>query len=216
MQQLPRKIQQPASEFEKSAKERLIETADRLFRLLGIRAAPSLIAHDAHTNTDTLAKYFGHGDPLVGHFIKTLIAEGEEFWGSLAAEYPNDPETQLRQWLGFEGDQTGYMMEARVLLARTAAELFEPRQQRPPLLRMIEDYWQVERRRVVGLCRAAGLRDPIELADKLLLLVHGARNERGAYGRLPPSRVLQKAGTELMVAHGASGRPAAEHAPDLD
>lgn len=216
MHQLPKKVQPPASQFEKPAKERLIETADQLFRLLGIRVNPSLIAHEAHTSTDTLVKYFGYGDPLAGRFIKSLIAESEDYWHGLAAEYPNDPEAQLREWLASEEDQIGYMMKPQVLLSRTAAELFEPRKQHPPLLREIEDYWQAERRRVFGLCRAAGLRDPIELADKLLLLVHGARNERGAYGRLTPSRVLQKAGIELMVIHGAADRPAADDAPDLD
>ncbi|MBR0959259.1 hypothetical protein [Bradyrhizobium japonicum] len=216
MQQLPKKVQPPASQFEKPAKERLIETADKLFRLLGIRVAPSLIAHEAHTNMDTLVRYFGNGDPLVARFIKSLIAECEEYWRGLAAEYPNDPASQLRWWLAFEEDQIGYMMEPRVLLSRTAAELFEPRKQQHPLLREIEEHWQAERRRVVGLCRAAGLRDPIELADKLLLLVHGARNERGAYGRLKPSRVLRQAGIELMVAHGAANMPVTDHAPDLD
>lgn len=215
MHQLPKQVQ-PPSQFEKPAKQRLIERADELFRFLGIRVAPSLIAQEAHTNMDTFAKYFGNGDPLVGRFVKTLIAECETYWRGLASEHPNDPEAQLREWLAFEGDQLGYMMEPRVLLSRTAAELFEPRRQQHPLLREIEDYWQAERRRVVGLCRAAGLRDSLELADKLLLLVHGARNERGAYGRITPSRLLQKTGIELMAAHGASGRPAADHAPDLD
>ncbi|MCA1469255.1 hypothetical protein I6F09_15280 [Bradyrhizobium sp. IC3195] len=216
MRKLPETIQSPAFGFDKPAKERIIEASDKLFRLLGIRVADSLIAKDAHSNVDTVRKYFGHGDLLIARFVKSLIAECEAYWRSLAAEYPNDPGAQLRWWLTFEEDQDGYMIQPRVLLSRTAAELFEPRQQHHPLLREIEEYWQAERRRVVGLCRAAGLRDPLELADKLLLLVHGARNERGAYGRLTPSRVLQRAGIELIVAHGASGRPAAVHAPDLD
>lgn len=216
MHQLPKKIQPPASQFEKPAKDRLIETAGRLFRLLGIRAAPGLIAHEAHTNVDTLVKYFGHGDGLVGLFIKSLIAECEAYWRSLAAEHPNDPEAQLRWWLAYEEDQIGYVLEPRVLLSRTAAELFEPRKQHHPLLREIEEYWQVERRRILGLCRAAKLRDPLELADKLLLLVHGARNERGAYGRLSPSRVLRQAGLELIVIHGAANRPEVDNAPASD
>ncbi|WP_028134733.1 hypothetical protein [Bradyrhizobium japonicum] len=215
MHPLPKKVQ-PPSQFEKPAKQRLLEKADELFRLLGVRVAPISIAHAAHTNIDTFAKYFGHGEALVGRFIKTLIEECEDYWRSLAAEHPNDPEAQLRWWLAFEEDQDGYMIQPRVLLSRTAAELFEPRRQQQPLLREIEEYWQAERRRVVGLCRAAGLRDPLELADKLLLLVHGARNERGAYGRLTPSRVLQKTGIELMVAHGASARSASDETPNLD
>jgi hypothetical protein len=215
MHQPPKKVQSPPTQFEKPAKERLIEAADRVFRLLGIRVEPSLIAHDAHTNMDTLVKYFGHGDPLVGRFIKSLIADAEEYWRGRSEEYPNVPVSQLREWLAYEGQQTGHMMEPAVLLSRTAAELFEPLKHHP-LLKEIEDYWQAERRRVVGLCKAAKLRDPLELADKLLLLVHGARNERGAYGPLKPSRLLQQAGNEMMVAHGAQNESAGDRPEELD
>lgn len=215
MHQPPKKVQPPPSQFEKPAKERLIEAADKFYWLLGIRAAPHLIAQDAHTNMDTLVKYFGHGDSLAGRFIRSLIADAEKYWAGRAAEHPNDPVAQLREWLAYEEHQTGYMMEPTVLLSRSAAELFEPWKHHP-LLEEIEDYWQAERRRVVGLCKAARLRDPLELADKLLLLVHGARNERGAYGSLKPSRLLVKAGHEMMMAHGAPNRPASDHAPDLD
>src|SRR3954466_12299045 len=107
------------------------------------------------------------------------------------------------------------MMEPPVLLFGPPADLFEPLKHHP-LLKEIEDYWQAERRRVVGLCKAAGLRNPLELADKLLLLVHGARNERGAYGRVKPSRLLRQAGIEFMAAHGAANKPAVDDATDLD
>ena len=216
MRKLPETIQPPAFGFDKPAKERISEASDKLFRLLGIRVADSLIAQDAHSNVDTFRKYFGHGEPLIGRFVRSLIAECEDYWRGLAAEHPNDPASQLRWWLALEEDQIGYMAEPRVLLSRTAAELFETRKQQHPLLREIEEFWQAERRRVVGLCKAAGLRGPIELADKLLLLVHGARNERGAYGRLKPSRLLRQAGNEFMVAHGAANKPVADHASDLD
>ncbi|MGL3111425.1 hypothetical protein [Bradyrhizobium sp. BR 1432] len=215
MRKLPETVQPPAFGFDKPAKERIIEASDKLFRLLGIEVAESLIAKDAHSNVDTFAKYFGHGDPLIDRFVESLIAKSEKLWDGLAAQYPNDPEAQLRWWLAFEEDQIGYAMEPRVLLSRTAAELFEPLK-RHPLLREVEEHWQSERRRVVGLCKAAALRDPLDLADKLLLLVHGVRNERGAYGRLKPSRLLQQAGNELMVAHGAANRPAVDHGADLD
>ncbi|MDF0578909.1 hypothetical protein [Bradyrhizobium yuanmingense] len=216
MRKLPETTQPPAVGFDKPAKERIMEAADTLFRLLGIRVADGLIAKEAHSNTDTFTKHFGHGEPLIGRFVKSLIAECENYWRGLAAEYPNDPEAQLREWLAYEGDQIGYMMEPRVLLSRTAAELFEVRKQQHPLLREIEEFWQAERRRVVGLCRAAKLRDPLELTDKLLLLVHGARNERGAYGSLKPSRLLQQAGNEMMVAHGARNRPVGDRSEELD
>ena len=76
------------------------------------------------------------------------------------------------------------------------------------MLEEIEQYWQTERRRVSKLCDAAGFRDPRELADKLLLLVHGSRNERRAYGFPAPSQMLSQGGDDLMVAHGATRKPA--------
>lgn len=214
MRKLPETVQPSFSEFDKPAKERLIEASDQSFRLLGIRVANGVIAHHAHSNMDTFVKYFGDGDPLIDRFIKSLIAESEGYWLGRATEHPGNPDAQLRWWLAFEEDQAGFALQPQMLLARTAAELYEHRKH--PLLAQIEQHWQAERRRVVGLCRAAGLRDPIELADKLLLLVHGVRNERGAYGRLAPSRLLQQAGNELMVAHGASSKPAVEHTMDVD
>lgn len=214
MRKPPETAQPIAFRFDKPAKERLIEASDKLFRVLGIRVANSLIADDAHSNADTFVKHFGHGDPLIDHFIKSLIAESEAYWSGRAAEHPDDPEAQLRWWLVYEEDQAGFGLQPQMLLSRTAAELYEP--QKHPLLRQIEQYWQAERRRVVGLCRSAGLRDPVELADKLLLLVHGVRNERGAYGRLAPSRLLRQAGNDFLVAHGASSKPAVEHTMDVD
>jgi hypothetical protein len=91
------------------------------------------------------------------------------------------------------------------VLSRSAAEL--RRFPKDPLLDQIEQYWQAERRRVVRLCDAAGFREPRDLADKLLLLVHGSRNERQAYGHHAPSRMLSQAGDDLMVAHGAVRKP---------
>lgn len=214
MRKLPETVQPPFSGFDKPAKERLIEASDKCFRLLGIRVANGIIAREAESNMDTLVKYFGHGDPLIDRFIKALIAESEAYWAGRASEHPGDPEAQLRWWLAFEEDQAGFALEPQVLLARTAAELYKHPKQ--PLLTQIEQYWHAERRRVLGLCRSAGLRDPVELADKLLLLVHGVRNERGAYGRIAPSRLLQQAGNDLMVAHGASSRPTVEYTMDVD
>ncbi len=214
MHKLPKTVQPSVFEFDKPAKERIVEASHKLFRAFGIRVGSHLIAHEAHSNVDTLVKYFGYGEALVGRFIKALVAEAEEVWNSRAAEHAGDAEAQLRWWLAFEEEQAGFATAPQVLLARTAAELY--RYRKPPLLLQIDEHWQAERRRVVGLCRKAGLRDPIELADKLLLLVHGVRNERDAYGCFAPSRMLQQAGNDLMVAHGASSKPRAEHKIEED
>jgi hypothetical protein len=111
---------------------------------------------------------------------------------------------RLPEVLDFHGKRRRLFRPA-VVLSRSAAEL--PRFPKDPLLDEIERYWQNERRRVVRLCDAAGFREPRDLADKLLLLVHGSRNERQAYGHHAPSRMLSQAGDDLMVVHGAARKP---------
>ena len=105
------------------------------------------------------------------------------------------------------------LFRPEALLSRSAAEL-ALEYPKNALLKEIEQYWQAERRRVVKLCEAARFREPRDLADKLLLLIHGGRNERRAYGHHAPSRMLSKAGDDLMVAHGAIRKPALNYNDD--
>ncbi|MGX1415691.1 MULTISPECIES: hypothetical protein [Bradyrhizobium] len=201
------------SGFDKPAKERIAEAADRLFRRYGIKINSATIAHEANSNLATVAKYFGHGDRLIDRFVRSLIEESEGYWRDVEARHPDDPHAQLRWWMFFEQERMTDALRPEVLLARTAAELLRGPQD--AAFAEIAQYWQKERRRVVGLCDKAGLRKPAELGDKLLLLVHGARNERGAYGRHAPSRLLHQAGDDLMAAHGAAPAPLFDWA-DLD
>jgi len=197
-------IQPVPSILDKPAKQRILEASDEVFRLYGIRAGTGAIPHRAHSNVATVIKHFGYHERLVAHFIKSLIQGAEKHWREVEASHPNDPETTLRYWIYSEGNDDVFRGET--LLSRSAAEL----QQFPkdPLLNDIEQYWQAERRRAAKLCHAAGFREPGELADKLLLLVHGSRNERKAYGYRAPSQMLSQAGDDLMVAHGATRKPA--------
>lgn len=191
---------------DKPAKQRILAASDKLFRISGIRARIDDIAYEADSNMDTVLQQFGHFQRLVFLFLKSLIEDAEKHWRELEQEHPNNAEGRLRYWLFYEeGRLEGDRFSPERLLARSAAELEVG--SRDPLLVLIEQYWQAERGRVVRLCEAAGFGEPGELADKLLLLVHGARNERGAYGYHAPSRLLHQAADDLMVIHGAARKP---------
>ena len=208
------KMIQPArSPFAKPAKQRIPEASDKLFRIFGLRVGIGAIAHEANSNTETVLKYFGHQERLASMFVESLIQQAEQYWGEVEAKDPNNPEGRLRFWLFFEEQRKDDPLGPERLLSRTAAEL-AGEHPKHPLLASIEQYWQAERRRVVSLCEATRLREPRELADKLLLLVHGLRNERGAYGYHAPSRLLQQAANDLMVAHGATSKPPLEWTND--
>lgn len=147
--------------YDKPAKERMIEASHKVFLIEGIHAIGQ-IAHLAGSNLDTFLRYFGRGDALIEHFIDAQIAEAEGIWEGITTDHPNQPETQLRQWLamadGTIGGEIDHLLGPEVTLSRTAAEL--PWHPKHALLVKIEDYWQAERRRVLKLCRDARLRKP--------------------------------------------------------
>jgi hypothetical protein len=195
-------IQPVPSTLDKPAKDRILESADQVFRIHGLRAGIGVIAHHANSNTETVIKHFGYRARLVSQFVKSLIDLAEQHWREVEQKY-SDAEGRLRYWTFCEQVQGDDLHGAERLLARSAAEL-SLEYPKSELLVEIEQHWQAERRRVVKLCEAAAFREPRELADKLLLLVHGVRNERGVYGYHSPSRLLHQAADDLMVAHGAA------------
>jgi hypothetical protein len=174
--------------FNKPAKDRILEAADRVFRLYGVHAGIGAIAYNAQR--------------LVSIFVKTLIKEAKQCWAHVTLECPNEPVRILSCWTFDEEGRQDERYRCEVLLARSAAELARDYPKNPVLLE-IEQYWEAERSRVIELCEAANLREPRDLADKLLLLVHGTRNERGAFGHHAPSRLLHQTADELLASHGA-------------
>jgi hypothetical protein len=195
-------IQAVPTSPDKPAKGRILEAADMVFRIHGIWANIGAIAYNAKTNNETVVKYFGFQERLASIFVKNHIEGAKQCWAGVDAEYPTAPDRRLSYWAFFEQERQDDRFRSEVLLCRTAAELARD-YPKNPLLAEIEQYWQVERRHVIEVCEAAKLREPQDLADKLLLLVHGARNERGAHGHNAPSRVLHDAANDLLVSHGA-------------
>jgi AcrR family transcriptional regulator len=200
----PKTTQRPRSELDTPVKERIVHHAYGLFGRHGVNVSINVIAHFAHTNIQTVFKYFGTRDRLVSDFLKMLMDGIGRNWREFEQEHPNDPERQLREWILYmemiSTDEFGDSEECQ--LARASVNLI--RAEKNPLLAQVEAFWQAERKQIARLCEAAKFRDPQGLADKLILLVQGARNERTAYGYKGPSRMLSEAGDDLMVVHGAT------------
>jgi AcrR family transcriptional regulator len=210
MRSTPKTTQPPRSELDKPAKQRIVEQASTVFIHFGVNASTTMIAHFAHTNVDTIIKHFGTRDRLVFDFLKSLMKDAELSWKEIEQECPNDPEAQLRRWVlyaEFAADLSDQAPHAQ--LSRAAVDLIDF-EGKNPLLIEIEKFWQAERKKIVKLCEQARFRDPAALADKLLLLVRGARNERNCFGFAGPSQKLGEAGDDLMVAHGAQRKPLLE------
>jgi AcrR family transcriptional regulator len=206
----PKTVQQACSELDQPAKERIEEQAYKLFTLGGVNISTSMIAQFAHTNVATVLKHFGSRDQLVFNFLKSLMKQADRSSREIEHGSPNDPEAQLRNWVlcaQFSADLSD--QEAHAQLSRAAVD-FLGFEEKSPLLKEIERFRQAERIRIIKLCEQAKFRDPSGLADKLLLIVQGARNERNCYGFSGPSAKVGEAGDDLMVAHGAERKPLLE------
>src|ERR1700742_3686096 len=99
MRTAPKMGRPTRSELDKPAKERIVEEANRLFTLYGVKISTEMIALFAHTNVETIIKHFGTRERLVFDFLKSLMKQAERSWREIEREYPNDPEAQLRTWV---------------------------------------------------------------------------------------------------------------------
>jgi hypothetical protein len=211
MRATPKTIQPPRLELDKPpAKERIVEQALILFHPLGRQYIDgndrTFCAYECRHDHQAFRhpRAAGFRFPEIAHEASGAIMEADR------AGTPNDPEAQLRRWVlhsEFAADLSDQAEHAQ--LSRAAVDLMGI-EAKNPLLTEIERFWQAERRKIAKLCEQARFRDPAALADKLLLLVRGARNERNCYGFAGPSQKVGEAGDDLMVAHGAQRKPLME------
>jgi AcrR family transcriptional regulator len=209
MRSTPKTAQPPRSELDTPAKDRIVQKAHTLFIHYGVNVSTNIIARFAHTNLQTIFKHFGTRDRLVSDFLKSRMDSIGRNWREWEREHLNDPEAQLRAWIFYIEMISRSDFDADdCQLARAAVDLIRP--EKTPLLAEVEWFWQAERKQIAKLCEGAKFRDPSGLADKLILLVQGARNERTCYGYKGPSVKLPEAADDLMVAHGAQRKPPLE------
>ena len=151
----------------------ILAVAGELFYRHGIRAVGvDAIAEAAGTNKMTLYRHFSSKDELVAEYLRQAAKGGSPAGIGSQAQHPGDPLAQLRAWLK---DMAGHVVnrdERGCPLVNAAVEL--PGKDHPAR-RVIEECKAASRARVIGLCRAAGLKEPEQLADELNIMLEGAR-----------------------------------------
>jgi hypothetical protein len=204
MRGLP-KFVAPYQEPHKPAKERIAKAANLLFMQRGANATLRDIAHFAGTQMAFVVKYYGGLEHLQFDFLQSLFKEMDNTWREAEEKHPDEPEAQLRCWIYYVGVQSNQSSSPQWQLSRLGAQLTYPIKQ--GLTLDIDQYRQAERRKIANKCTQAKFRDPVDLADKIILLIEGARNERQSYGFRGPLDKLSLAADDLMVAHGAVRKP---------
>jgi AcrR family transcriptional regulator len=189
----------PSANSQTPPRDRILAAASDLFYHHGVRAVGvEAIAEAAGTNKMTLYRHFASKDELVAEYLRCLAREAGSFWTELEAAYPDDRHAQLRGWLKameahvIDADQRG------CALANAAIELPEKDH---PARKVIEQFKNEQRDRLIGLCGAIGIAEPELLADELFLLLEGARVSAQSFGPNGPASRLARMGEAVIASH---------------
>jgi AcrR family transcriptional regulator len=182
-------------------RERILAVAADLFYRHGIRAVGvEAIAEAAGTNKMTLYRHFDSKDELVAEYLRQAAKQADRCWDSYKSAHPDDPLAQIRAWLAEMADHLANADERGCALANAAVELPEKDH---PARRVIEEFKVAQRRKLIELCRAAGLSEPDMLADELHLLLEGARVTSQSVGADGLGTRLMRMGEAMIAAHAA-------------
>jgi AcrR family transcriptional regulator len=180
---------------------RILTAARDLFYRHGIHAVGvDAIAEAAGTNKMTLYRHFKSKDELVAECLRECGRESETAWIECERDHAGDPKGQLLAWLRIIAEYKVGTSERGCAFANAAVELPDCNH---PARRVIEEYKNLHRDKIVELCRKAGLRDPELLADELFLLAEGARVSIQSLGRAGPAERLTEMLQSLVAAHTA-------------
>src|ERR1700687_5691016 len=182
-------------------RERLLAAAGELFYRHGIRAVGvDAIAEAAGTNKMTLYRHFSSKDELVAEYLRQTAKLADACWERFEQAHPGDPLGQIRAWLAGMAGHLAATGERGCALANAAVEL--PEKDHPARC-VIEEFKIAQRKRLIELCRAAGLREPDMLADELHLLLEGARVTSQSVGADGLGARLTRMGEAMIAAHPA-------------
>ncbi len=182
---------------EKSARERILETATELFYRDGIRAVgiDTIIARSGVAKM-SLYRNFASKDELVVAFLEYRDGIYWQWWDHVMARHPDDPRRQISDLFASLARRVTSPFYRGCPFINTATEF--PDVSHPA--RAICDANKRElRARLRALARRAGARDAESLADQLLLLIEGAYVATQNFRSRGPASSLQAA-AEAMVA----------------
>lgn len=129
--------------------------------------------------------------------ILALIKEEEVLWAE--AKRPNSAEDELLAWLHSVELHADQVFSAPSQLSRASASLFYHKM--TPMQEPLKAWRLKERFRIRTLCKRAEFDEPDRLADKIWLLVEGARNERMTFDYDGPRLRLVEGAKDLIAVH---------------
>jgi len=182
----------------RSPRERLLETAGRLFYERGFLAVGvDEIVAESGVAKMTLYRHFPSKDDLVVAYLRQSEDRFCE-WYERALATERDPRDKIMAVF----TALGALAQSHQCLGCTfqvsASEYPDPKH---PAHQVAVGHKREVRRQFAALARQARLRDPDALADQLLMLMDGAWVAARMFGRQNPAKHVAAAAAALLDAH---------------
>jgi AcrR family transcriptional regulator len=178
-------------------RERILDTASRLFYERGVRAVGvDLVVLEAAVAKTSLYRYFPTKDDLIVAFLEREDLEFWAQWDGVAMQFPDDPAGELdahMRWIGERLGRSNYRGCPQINVAAEFAEQDHPARQ------VARRHMQALRGRLLDIAKRLGVTRPKQLAAQLAVLVNGAFVSSGLLGADEATGVLRSALKALLA-----------------
>ncbi|WP_253194583.1 TetR/AcrR family transcriptional regulator [Hydrogenophaga sp. A37] len=190
-----------AAEPALDVRDRILETASRLFYERGVRAVGvDLVVLEAAVAKTSLYRYFPTKDDLIVAFLEKEDIEFWAQWSRVAAQFPGDPLGELdahMRWIGERLARSNYRGCPQINVAAEFAEQDHPSRQ------VSRRHMHDLRERLLHIAQQLKVAQPDQLAAQLAVFVNGAFVSSGLLNAEEATAVLQAAVKALVA--GARG-----------
>jgi AcrR family transcriptional regulator len=188
-----------SSEPAKTARERILDTAEELFYREGIRAIGiDTVIERSGVAKMSLYRNFASKEELIAAFLARRNEKYWRWWDGIMARHPEAPEQQLEDLFAALPERICRPGYRGCSFLNAATEFPEAGHlgRRAAL-----DHYQELRQRLLALCRRLKAAKPKQLADQLMLLIEGAYTTGGILGYHDAAKSVTKAAQALIKYH---------------
>jgi AcrR family transcriptional regulator len=180
----------------RSARERILETAEDLFYREGIRAVGiDTIIEKSGVAKMSLYRSFASKDDLVAAYLEARGRRYWQWWDGVMALNPGQPRRQLADLFKAIAVRTRRPEFRGCAFLKAAAE-FPEEGCRARVVALAHK--KEMRSRLLKLCRAIGAHQPGVLSNQLLMLIEGAYSTAGILGKRDAVKAAAK-GAEALI-----------------
>lgn len=153
-------------------RERILDTASRLFYQRGVRAVGvDLVVLEAAVAKTSLYRYFPTKDDLIVAFLEREDLEFWALWDSVTEQYADDPAGELEAHMSWIGERLARSNYRGCPQINVAAEFAE---QEHPARQVALRHMQALRSHLQDTATRLGVARPERLAAQLAVLINGA------------------------------------------